>query len=265
MSADNLPPRPDQPLSAWPAVGTPPMPVESAGERPTATWTWWQALGMYVLAFFAGGFAALPVIWAVDEEGFAIIASSVVAALVTVAILVFWLAKVHPTWRRVMGLPPANWRAEILAGAGWGLVLYPAVVFVIGVVVTLLYRAISGHPVQAPEQIPEDLSTVGVGLTLLYGVVIAPIVEEFFFRGMLFGALRDRYGFGIGAVGSGVAFGLIHYIDGPLLDSLLLMTVMVFTGIGLAWIYQRRGSIVAPMVAHMTFNVIGLSLIYALR
>ena len=241
------------------------MPVEPGAERARATWTWWQALGMYVLAFFAGGFAALPVIGAIDDEGFATIAASAAAAVVIVAILLIWLVKAHPTWRRAMGLPPRSWSSELFAGVGWGLALYPAVVFVIGVILSLLYRALSGHTVQAPEQIPQDLSTVGVGLTLLYGVVIAPIGEEFFFRGMLFGPLRDRYGFWIGAVGSGVAFGLIHYIPGPGLDSLLLMTVMVFTGIGLAWVYQRRGTIVAPMVAHMTFNVIGLALIYALR
>jgi membrane protease YdiL (CAAX protease family) len=47
--------------------------------------------------------------------------------------------------------------------------------------------------------------------------------------------------------------------------SLLLMGVMVFTGVALAWFYERRGNIVASMVAHATFNVIGLTLILALR
>ena len=36
---------------------------------------------------------------------------------------------------------------------------------------------------------------------------------------------------------------------------------MVFTGIGLAWIYERRGSLVAPMAAHVAFNVVGLVVI----
>jgi membrane protease YdiL (CAAX protease family) len=39
---------------------------------------------------------------------------------------------------------------------------------------------------------------------------------------------------------------------------------MVFTGIGLAWIYERRGTIVASMAAHMAFNVIGVVTILAL-
>ena len=36
---------------------------------------------------------------------------------------------------------------------------------------------------------------------------------------------------------------------------------MVFTGLGLAWIYERRGTVVASMAAHMAFNVVGLVLI----
>jgi len=36
---------------------------------------------------------------------------------------------------------------------------------------------------------------------------------------------------------------------------------MVFTGLGLAWIYERRGTIVASTAAHMAFNIVGLVLI----
>jgi hypothetical protein len=88
---------------------------------------------------------------------------------------------------------------------------------------------------------------------------------ELFFRGILFLSLRDRYGFGVGGWASGVAFGLVHYIPGPFLDSLLLMSIMVFTGFALAYLYERRGNIVAPMVAHATFNTIGLVAIWAFR
>jgi hypothetical protein len=99
----------------------------------------------------------------------------------------------------------------------------------------------------------------------VYATVIAPIHEELFFRGILFRALADRLGFVGGALGSGVAFGLIHYIPGEWQDSTLLMVVMVATGYALAWIYRRRANLLAPIVAHATFNAIGLALIYALR
>ena len=64
--------------------------------------------------------------------------------------------------------------------------------------------------------------------------MIAPIGEELFFRGVLFRSLRDRHGFWVGAVGSAIGFGLIHYIPGSAVDAALLMIVMFFTGLALA-------------------------------
>jgi membrane protease YdiL (CAAX protease family) len=43
------------------------------------------------------------------------------------------------------------------------------------------------------------------------------------------------------------------------------MIVMFFTGLALCFIYERRGTIVAPLAAHVTFNVIGITLILGLR
>jgi membrane protease YdiL (CAAX protease family) len=147
----------------------------------------------------------------------------------------------------------------------FGVVLYPVAVFVVGGLVLVILSAFSDEPVRSPEQVPEQLSAIGIAVTTVYAIAIAPIGEELFFRGTLFRSLRDRHGFGVGAVGSGIAFGLIHYIPGPAIDALLLMIVMVFTGAALAFIYERRGTIVAPIAAHVTFNVIGLALILGLR
>jgi membrane protease YdiL (CAAX protease family) len=246
------------------ATSTQGDPASGLAVRPKATWRWWEALGVYLLVFFIAGFAVIPVFQLIDPEDLAAIVASLVASLVIVAGLVIWLQRTQPGWPAVMG-PPERWASEIRAGVVWALVLYPAVVFVVGSVVNLLLRAISGEIVRAPEQIPQHLSSFGIAVTLLYGTVVAPLGEEFFFRGVLFRSIRDRHGFWAGALGSSVVFGLIHYMPGPGLNAILLMTVMVFTGIGLAWIYERRGTIVAPMAAHVTFNVIGVTLIYALR
>jgi membrane protease YdiL (CAAX protease family) len=41
----------------------------------------------------------------------------------------------------------------------------------------------------------------------------------------------------------------------------LLIPLMIFVGFGLAYIYERRGSLFASIAAHSTFNVIGYTLI----
>jgi len=262
-----IPPRPDALHPASPVP--PPMPVAHAAStaragRPPVTWSWYEAIGVYLLAFLVAGFAALPVVEVVHEEDLASIIASAVAALVIVGVLLFWLQRYHPTWREAIGFPTRIWR-ELRAGLLFGLALYPMILFVIGGVLSLLLRAISGHDVSAPEQVSTHLPAYGTAITVAYALVIAPTGEELFFRGILFRSLRQRYGLMVGLIASGLAFGLIHYIPGAWQDSVLLMGVMVFTGVALAWFYERRDNLVANIVAHMTFNVIGLTLIYAIR
>jgi CAAX protease family protein len=264
VSTEPIPPRPDAPT--YPASSLPPVPGEARGlaARPKATWRWWEAIGVYLGAFLVAGFATLPIIRLVANQDLATMVASLTAALVILGLLVLWLRTSHPGWVDVLGVP-TRWGPEVRAGIVFGIGLYPAVVFVVGVLLTVLLQFVSGESVRTPEQVPQHLPGIGTAVTIAYGVLIAPIAEEFFFRGVLFRSIRDRHGFWVGAVASGFAFGLIHYIPGPALNAALLMSVMVFTGIGLAFIYERRGWIVAPIAAHMTFNVIGLTLIYILR
>ena len=246
-----IPPRPDVP------AGT----IERSRRR--ATWRWWEAILVYLLATIVSSAATLPVLGAISHEGTATLVASAAIAVLNVVILAVWLNRFHPGWRDVIGWPADPW-PEVKAGVVSGLVLYPVVVFVIGVAVALLLQAISGESVEAPEQIPSSMPAYGIVVAVVYATIVAPVHEELFFRGILFRTLADRYGFAVGGVGSGLAFGLIHYIPGEWQDSVLLMTVMVATGFALAWIYHRRGNLLAAVVAHTTFNAIGLALIYGL-
>jgi len=256
--SDRVPPRPDLPAQG---ASIPEMP---APERPLATWRWWEALLVYLLIMVVSAFAALPIFQVIRSRGLANLSASAVIAVVNVGLLVLWLQRFHPRWREVIGLPRPIW-PEVRAGTGFGALLYPVVVFGVGIALNLLLQLVTGRTIRSPRQLPTHLSAAGVAVSIAYSLVIAPIHEELFFRGILFRSLADRYGFAAGAGGSGLAFGLIHYVPGPVYGSLLLMGVMVFTGVALAWFYQRRGNIVASMVAHATFNVIGLTLILSLR
>jgi len=257
-----IPPRPDTGGTVSGAIPTTP------DGRPRSTWGWFEAVGVYLLAFLAGGFASIPVLALLGDTsvngaiGRSEILATIVADVAITGVLVFWLARWHREWRAAMVLPPAPeriWR-DLLYGAIAGLILVPAVGIVSGGIEAILREAV-GHRVTSPEQVAPGLSPLAVVSLVLLAVVIAPISEELFFRGVLFRTVRDRHGFWPAALASAIPFGLVHYVPSPAIDALVLQLTMVFTGIGLAWIYERRGSIVASMVAHMAFNVVGLVVI----
>jgi membrane protease YdiL (CAAX protease family) len=161
-----------------------------------------------------------------------------------------------------MVLPPAReriWR-DLLYGAIAGLILVPAVGLISGGIEAIFREAV-GHQVSAPEQVAPGLSPLASVSLVLLAVVIAPISEELFFRGVLFRTVRDRHGFWPAALASAIPFGLVHYVPSPAIDALVLQLTMVVTGLGLAWIYERKGTVVAPMAAHVAFNVLGVVVI----
>ncbi|MEO8423142.1 MAG: type II CAAX endopeptidase family protein [Actinomycetota bacterium] len=239
--------------------------------RPRSTWGWFEGVGVYLLAFLAGGFASIPVLAVLGDTtvngaiGKSEILATIVADFVMTGVLVFWLARWHREWRAAMVLPPAPeriWR-DLLYGAVAGLILVPAVGLISGGIEAIFREAV-GHQVTVPEQVAPGLSPLSAGFLVLLAVVIAPISEELFFRGVLFRTVRDRHGFWPAALASAIPFGLVHYVPAPAIDALVLQLTMVFTGIGLAWIYERRGTLAATMAAHMAFNVAGVVVILGL-
>jgi membrane protease YdiL (CAAX protease family) len=85
--------------------------------------------------------------------------------------------------------------------------------------------------------------------------VVAPVAEELFFRGFLFGALRRR-GLVVATLVSGVAFGLAHVASSPI----GFIVPLAALGIILALLYERTGSLYPSMGLHALNNSIAFGI-----
>ena len=84
--------------------------------------------------------------------------------------------------------------------------------------------------------------------------VLAPISEELFFRGMIYGGLRLRFSVWPAAILSGIIFVLPHALTGP-----LAAIILAGLGVALAWLYERTGSIWPCIFAHVINNSLALA------
>lgn len=122
-----------------------------------------------------------------------------------------------------------------------------------------------------PNQIEQfqfvlDEGPLAFVLVLVAAALLAPFVEELFFRGFLFGVYRRRQPLWVAYLVSSVLFTLLHLepnrMDVPQMAGLsvgiLLLAMM------LAWLYQRTGSLYPGMLAHAVNNATGLILFYML-
>jgi hypothetical protein len=95
----------------------------------------------------------------------------------------------------------------------------------------------------------DDAPTGLVAFAILGAVVVAPLVEEAFFRGLLLPALVKWLGSPLwAAVLSAGLFGMIHYSVAA-----TVVPLMIF-GFMLAVAYLRSGTMVLPILVHMLFN-----------
>jgi uncharacterized protein len=103
-------------------------------------------------------------------------------------------------------------------------------------------------------------SPSAVAMSLLGSVVFAPVFEELIFRGLLYGTLRTRLAWPVAATGSALVFAVAHGYGAAGFVSVLL------SGVLWAWVYERTGSLLPSMAAHVANNLaVALTLAAMLR
>lgn len=148
----------------------------------------------------------------------------------------------------------------VLRDFTWGALLAAPVVVVTGLVIVVLVSATGQQP-SAP--LPATGSSAGLLLNLLAGAVIAPVYEELFFRGFTQTAWRRMTGPTQAVIRSALLFAMVHAIDqsGDTFGAALGVAVVAAgarlpVALCLGLVFDRRGSLWAPIGLHATFNAI---------
>ena len=81
--------------------------------------------------------------------------------------------------------------------------------------------------------------------------VLVPICEEYVFRGLFFRRMERESSFVYAMVYSSVVFGILHV-------NLVQMLYGFALGMMLAYVYEKYGSVKAPILAHITANILSV-------
>ena len=218
----------------------------------------WAPLAALVSAFVVATLAYLLIAAGVEAAGGnvttggppgLVISATLVQdiALIAAAFLFagIWARGVTPA---TFGLRPTRLGPAI----GWTLLTWAAFF-----ALTAIYIAAVGEPDQ--QELTRDLAEeeslaalVGYGVLLAF---VAPLTEELFFRGFVFGVLRERVGVVGGALATGVVFGLVHVAGSPIET----VGVLVILGVLLCALYQKTGSLLPCIALHALNNAISFA------
>jgi uncharacterized protein len=181
------------------------------------------------------------------ESDGALIAFNVAFELAMIAFtvaVVAWLAIDRPTPATFALRKPA-WGAAF----GWTLAVYAA--FWVGAVIVGL---LVGDPEE--QDLVTDIKAEDSALVLIgFGVMtcfIAPLAEEFFFRGFLFRVLHEKTGAAASVLITGVAFGLVHLPSGDWIGAIVLSMF----GVALCVLLLCTSSLLPCIMLHAFHNSI---------
>ena len=108
-----------------------------------------------------------------------------------------------------------------------------------------------------PESVLEEYASASSALlgqplyiALLSNVIVAPLVEEIIFRGLMLSRLRKAMPVAVAMIISSAVFGLVH-------GQLLWMAYTFVMGLMFAIVAVKTNSVLSSIVLHMIFNLIG--------
>ncbi|MFZ4575696.1 MAG: CPBP family intramembrane glutamic endopeptidase [Phycisphaerales bacterium] len=218
-------------------------------------------------ALFLGGFALLHLglPWLLGATGVVKPGVAVPAWLTTFRLGLQWSLLLTIFWPLLRGVTVAQWKEA----TGWhrgrgtakeigcGLVGYGALLPCLFIVLLMLLFYVSyeksHNPDAAPPSNPVADLVMGASpfqLLLAFALMTiwAPVVEETFFRGILYRHLRGRMGIVASTAISALWFGLMHGYSG------ILLLPVITIGAGFALIREWRGSLIPTVLAHALHN-----------
>jgi len=171
--------------------------------------------------------------------------------------LLIWLfLRLHQTgWSAAFGWRGPELKTALFTAVKFILVILPAVLLLQGASIFILEKL--GWPPEDQAAVLMLLKAKGWWATAYFGVfaiVIAPVAEEFIFRGMLFPFVRQLGFPRLAWFGVSALFALIH------MNAPAFVPLFVFA-LALTWLYEKTDNLLAPITAHALFNATNFALL----
>jgi membrane protease YdiL (CAAX protease family) len=204
----------------------------------------WPLLLYWLLSTVSVAFIAIPL-------GFGLMESTLLGNLICAP--VYWLL-----YRRDRN------RIQIYEGGHLPLELYPLIWAVSGTAALaimsnrIIYMLNLSSLSERFRDISQALSYGNPWIGLLTGIIAAPIVEELLMRGVLYGRLRSIMSARAAILCSALLFGIMH---GNLVQGIHAFVIGIF----LAWLMERFGNILVPILGHMAANIVPSMLVWEME
>jgi membrane protease YdiL (CAAX protease family) len=169
-------------------------------------------------------------------------------------LILLFLRRHQVGWREAFGFRGPKIKNPLLLAIGF-VIVFAVVIFLQFLSVRVLQKM--GWPVedQAAVKLVTDAKSPWTTAYLgVFAIVIAPVAEEFIFRGMLFPFVKQLGWPKLAWFGVSFLFALIHA------DKAIFIPLFVLA-LALTWLYDQTDNLLAPITAHALFNAANFAML----
>lgn len=237
----------------------------STYEPQKTSWGMWDVSKVVILFLFFGYMLLMiesflrrifPIVK--DDNFRMILNSSIMDALCVVFILYFTIGQ-YKEKLASLGLSLKNFFKNVYYGVVGYIALIPVLIGIIAVI-ALIVSVTKYAPPKQPvvELFLKEKDTSFLLYTGLFAAIAGPIIEELFFRGFVYSAVKKYIGVFWAALITAAMFASLH--------AHLVGFLPIFAlGILLAYLYEKTGTLVSSITVHMIHNTGVVFLVFLVK
>jgi len=228
-------------------------------------WNLWDVAKIAILFLFFGYMLVLiesafarqfPII---KDDNFRMMLNSSILDMLTIVFIIELAVVQHRERLISLGISTRNFLRNIFYGVVGYLAAVPALVIAL-IAIAAIINITKYMPENQPivELFMKEENAAFLMYSSLFAAFVGPFIEELFFRGFMYAALRKYAGvFGAMVVTSAVFAALHTHVVG-------FVPIMIL-GMALAYLYEKTGTLVAPITVHMIHNFSMVLFVFLLK
>ena len=172
----------------------------------------------------------------------------------TILLIALFLHIQRMSWKKAFGFHIGSPLTVLVQGFFLGLAAFPVSLFLVWLIrciLELLQMGAESQEVIKMLQKKEAGAWIQIAVISVFSILVAPVVEEILFRGVLYVHVRDMGFPKIAALGSAVLFGLVH-------SNRVAFIPLVLIALFLILLYERYANLIVCIATHASFNMANL-------
>lgn len=232
---------------------------------PKARWNLWD-VGKVVILFLFFGYiiilaeASLARIFKILRiDNFRMVVNTSILDILMVVFVVYFSVIEYKENLKALGISFKNFLKNIFYGVVGYISLAPILILIL--VITMIIINITKYvPPRQPvvELFLKEKAPSFLAYTSFFAAIFGPIIEELFFRGFMYGALKKYIGVFWSMVITAAIFAALH-------THIVGFAPIMALGLLLAYLYEKTGTLVSSITVHITHNLSMVFLVFLVK